>query len=121
VTVVHCVDPENAVYFERAGCDSVVCTAALAGQIAVQELQDPGVHAVLSELTSNTDGGQIYIAEVTRSLPTCGDLARAVAEFGGSLIGIRRGGKHLVAPPPQTPLEHGDRAVLVARERPAGL
>ncbi|MFW5857112.1 MAG: ion channel, partial [Planctomycetota bacterium] len=89
-TVVHCVDPENVVYFERAGCDSVICTAALSSQLAVQELQDPGVHRVLAELTSNAVGEQLYVVPIAPERKTVGDLQGAAGALGGAFLGLRR-------------------------------
>jgi len=120
-TVVHCVDPERAVFFERAGCDSVVCPESLSSQLVVQELQDPGVHEVVAELTSNTEGKQFYIVDLPSESTTAGELAAACERRSAAFVGLRRGGKSLLLPEPGTPLEPGDRAVIIARSRPEGL
>jgi voltage-gated potassium channel len=120
-TVVHCVDPERAVFFERAGCDSVVCPESLSSQLVVQELQDPGVHAVVAELTSNAEGKQFYIVPPPAAAGTAGDLASACARIGAVFVGLRRGGGNLLMPEPGTPLKKGDLAVIIARQRPGSL
>jgi voltage-gated potassium channel len=120
-TVVHCVDPERAVFFERAGCDSVVCPESLSSQLVVQELQDPGVHEVVAELTSNAEGKQFYIVDAPAGAKTAADLAATCAKIGAAFVGLRRGAENLLMPDAGTPLEKGDRAVIIARERPQSL
>jgi len=119
-TVVECLDPENEIFFKRANCDSVVCVAALAGQIMVQELQDPGVSTVVAELTSNAHGKQFYVQDV--AMP-CADYAALAERYGGRddclLIGIRRAGENVLLPARTFPLAAGDRAILIAAGRPA--
>ena len=117
-TCVECMDPENVVFFERAGCDSVVCIASLSGQMVVQELQDPGVSAVVSELTSNKQGKQFYIAAIDSS---CADFAAAKARYSSDsslLLGIRRNEENILLPEPGFKLHPGDQAVLVGAKRP---
>lgn len=118
-TCVECINPENAIYFERARCNSVVCIESLSGQMVVQELQDPGVSAVVSELTSNKQGRQFYITEIAAS---CVDFQSAQAHFakpGSVLIGIRRDGENMIMPDPTFALQPTDLAVLIAGKRPS--
>lgn len=118
-TCVECIDPENVPYFERAKCDSVVCIACLSGQMVVQELQDPGISDVVSELTSNKQGRQLYITDLTGDLS---DFQAAQAHFASResvLIGIRRDDENILIPAADFPLKAGDRAVLIAANRPA--
>ncbi len=115
---VECTNPENVVYFERAGCDSVVCIASLASQMVVQELQDPGVAAVVSDLTSNTLGNQFYILDIAAN---CTDFGRVREHYTNEktlVIGLRRGRETLMLPAPSFPVEAGDRVVLIAATRP---
>ena len=115
---VECLDPENVIFFERAHCDSVVCIASLSGQMVVQELQDPGVSAVVSELTSNKQGKQFYIAPIGGE---CIDFASAKMRFSNDstlLLGIRRNDENILLPDPGFRLEPGDQAVLVGANRP---
>ena len=117
-TCVECLDPENVIFFKRAGCDSVVCIASLSGQMVVQELQDPGVSAVVSELTSNKQGKQFYIAEISSG---CADFAAAKARYSNDstlLLGIRRADENILLPALDFKLQPGDRAVLVGAKRP---
>jgi voltage-gated potassium channel len=118
-TVIECLDPENVVYFKRANCDSVVCIASLTGQMMVQELQDPGIGTVVSELTSNAHGKQLYIQDI--KMP-CADYAALTRRYGGDevcmLLGVRRGGENLLLPADTFPITDGDEAILIAAGRP---
>ena len=116
---VECVDPDSAVFFERANCDSVVCIASLSGQMVVQELQDPGVSDVVSELTSNRHGRQFYIAAVEEGLPDYQAVQERYTGKESVVIGIRRKEENILVPEADFRIEPGDRAVLIAATRPA--
>lgn len=118
-TVVECLRPDMQQFFRRANVDSVVCIAALTAQMVVQEVQDPGVGGMLADLTSNREGQQFFIVPVQEAGGTYGSL-RARAEAQGCLmVGLRRRGRSLLAPASETLIEDGDKAVLIADDRPA--
>jgi len=118
-TIVECLAPENVIYFKRANCDSVVCIASLTGQMMVQELQDPGVATVVSELTSNAHGKQLYIQDI--EMP-CTDYAALTQRYAGDeaclLLGIRRGSMNHLLPADSLSINEGDQAILIAAGRP---
>ncbi|MDA3864081.1 MAG: potassium channel family protein [Deltaproteobacteria bacterium] len=120
-TVVECVNPENEIFFKRAGCDSVITLAALTNQILVQELLDPGVHSVISELTSNVVGNQIYIVDINEKLKNYGELRKKYAEQKSSLLGIRRGHENIFLPGDSFSLQKKDKLILVSKKRPGSL
>ena len=118
-TVAECVNPENEVYFRRAHCDSVVCIASLTEQMLVQELQDPGVAQVVSELTSNAHGRQIYIIDPSEDRLDYGSLR---ADYGNGdivLLGIRRDNDNHILPDDGFDIRSGDKLILIASKRPA--
>jgi voltage-gated potassium channel len=115
-SIVHCHDPENVLFFERANCDSVICTQALSSQMMVQEMQDPGVHAVVAELTTNVHGKQCYLTPPPSGASTFGALKGLYADV--VVLGLRRAGHNLLAPTDATPLQPGDQVVVVAGNRP---
>lgn len=117
--VVHGVDPENTPTFKRAGCSSVVCLSSLVQQLMIQELQDPGVHDVLSQLTSNKQGKQFYIIPKPPGAATYKDLQSRFDQDDSVLIGIRRGNESILLPPEDSTLEASDQAILIATHRPA--
>jgi voltage-gated potassium channel len=117
-TVVECINPENEIFFRRANCDSVVCIAGLVGQMMIQELQDPGVGTIVSELTSNAHGKQFYVIDIGEST---NDYKSVQQKYNGQdmiLLGIRRGEKNFIMPDPDFNIHEGDRAILISSGRP---
>lgn len=116
-TVVHCLNPENEVFFRRAGCDSVVSISTLSSQLLVQEVQDPGVHSVIQDLTSNEYGSQIYIVKSPAAI-NFGNVCEKVQAKGFSVMGIRRGEQNLIAPDSHMQMEENDFIIVIGRTRP---
>ena len=118
ITVVECVYPENIAIFERAGCDSVVCIASLNYQMIVQELQDPGTHSVCTELTSNTHGMQFYIVNPPPEATNYGKLHNHYRALNDLVLGLRRGMNNIMFPNEAEPIRHGDKVILIGKDRP---
>ena len=118
ITVVECVYPENIAIFERAGCDSVVCIASLNYQMIVQELQDPGTHSVCTELTSNTHGMQFYIVNPPPEATNYGKIYNHYAGLNDLVLGLRRGMNNIMFPNEAEPVRHGDKVILIGKDRP---
>ncbi|MBN2725343.1 MAG: potassium channel protein [Deltaproteobacteria bacterium] len=116
-TVVHCINPENEIFFKRAGCDSIVSISSLSSQMMIQEVLDPGVHSVITELTSNEYGNQIYIIKPPE-ITTFGEIRDNVEEKGLAVIGIRRDEKNIFAPQGSFKLDENDRLIVVGSHRP---
>ncbi len=119
-TVAECIDPERTELFYKAGCDSVVCNTALATNLVVHELLDPGVQRVLDEGTSNASGQQFYMVAVQ----TGGAWTAArdiLSEKGCVPIGVERDAKVQLNPDDDFSLVTGDRVVCVAPTRPPPL
>jgi len=119
-TVVQCVDPGHRIFFERAGVDAVVCVDALASQLMVQELQDPGVNAVLTELTTNSEGTQLYVFPVPARAAIYSVAVKHLTDTTEAM-GIRRAHETVLLPPLDLPLEESDVLVVIARERPTSI
>ena len=118
-TVVHCMDPDNVVFFERARVDGVICPTALSRQLMVQELQDPGTHSVIFELTSNLNGKQFYVVDSPPEVKTVGDARGHFAKQNSLLLGIRRNGESRLLPDDENPIQAGEKLILIAAARPA--
>jgi voltage-gated potassium channel len=116
-TVVHCLKPDNVRFFNRCGCDSVVCIMKLVNQVIVQELQDQGVHKVVSELTSNTYGKQFYIGEAPSNVNTFKELSESLANKNSLAIGIRREEKNIMAPDSSFEIQPTDQVITIASTR----
>ena len=117
-TVVECLHQENLVFFERAGCDSIVCVRALTQQMLAQELQDPGVHSVVSELTSNRHGRQFYIVDIPKAAKTFQELSRSLSSDTALVLGVKRKDDNYLLPESSFQLELSDKAILIASRRP---
>ena len=116
-TVVHCLNPDNVRFFDRCGCDSVVCIMKLVNQVIVQELQDKGVHKVVSELTSNAFGKQFYVGEIPSGISTFGELSESFAKKNSMAIGLRRGEQNILAPEAEYQIEPTDQAISISSNR----
>lgn len=116
-TVVHCLKPDNVRFFNRCGCDSVVCIMKLVNQVIVQELQDQGVHKVVSELTSNTYGKQFYIGDAPNDVDTFGELSKAFAKNKSLAIGLRRDEKNIMAPESEFLVQSSDQVISIGSNR----
>jgi voltage-gated potassium channel len=115
-SIVHCRDPENVLFFQRAGADSVICTEALSSQLMVQEMQDPGVHAVLAELSAHSTGKQCFIVPAPGGVARFEGLKSAFPD--AVVLGLRRQQANLLAPGDQAAVLAGDEVILVAKQRP---
>ena len=118
ITIVECIYPENVVMFKRVGCDSVICVPSLTSQMIVQELQDPGIHNVISELTSNKQGKQFYIVDFKGDFKSYSDLKENYMSNNTILIGIQREGKNILMPIDDFSINESDKLIIISKERP---
>lgn len=115
-TVAECVDPANVRLLERCGCDSVVCMDELASQLLVQEALDPGVKALVHEITSNTYGQEFYVVPPPGATwKACREALYAVNALP---LGLRRDGRVLINPASDEVVGPGDMAVCISEDRP---
>lgn len=117
-SVVECMNPENEPYFHRANVDAVVCISALSEQMLVQELQDPGIANIVSQLTSNSEGKQIYIVDAPKGCADYQSVREKCHERGVVVLGIRRQDENTLLPNDDHQLQPNDRLILVAEQRP---
>lgn len=118
-TVAELVDNDNREFFERTGCDAIVCLSHFTTHIMVQELLDPGVQGVIDQLTSTDYGQQLFVVDMAAPKPaTFQVVAEWAAGQKGLLLGYEREGQTEVNPKPDTLLRPGDRLVLIASHRP---
>ena len=117
ITIVECANPENAIFFERAKCDGIVCVQALSSQIMVQEMQDPGVNKIVEELTSNKYGMQFYMMDIPPEISDYGKMCEYFKNERAITLGIYRNSKSMFIPPKEEKLISGDKAIIIADER----
>jgi voltage-gated potassium channel len=96
-TVAECIDARHDILFRSTRCDSIVYTHRILNNLLVQEVQDAGVAAVLSELTANESKSGFYAcrAEAAPEV-TYLDLAKTLTETGQRLIAVTRDQKNHV-------------------------
>lgn len=116
------VDPEQREFLQRAGCDGVVDSQALASALLARSAQDPGVGDVLEDLLTNRGGSEIYRVRVGpdhvgRSFR---EYCLAMLERDCTVIGLARGRTHMINPKGSTRVQDGDHAFVVADAPPDG-
>lgn len=121
-SVVECADPDRILLFERAGADSVVCPAQMSSALLISEVSDPGVQAVLHDLTSNAGGHQLYVVPLSQwgRASVYGEVHTTLQDAGGLVIGIKRQRQIWMNPKTTFPLEPSDGVICIAAERPRG-
>lgn len=121
-TVVEVLSASKIRQVELAGADSAICAAELASGLIVQELQDPGVKSIISDLCSDTSGHQVYFIPIGNPE---GRRFRNLAAWGlansCAVVGLRRGPENLLGLGADQPLALGDKAILIAVDRPRSL
>lgn len=121
-TVVECVDPDSIEILRRTGCDSIVCVSKLSSSLLVQELIDPGVQAVFSELSRVQVGAQIFVVDIASMREwKLAELADWSSSKELMLIGVKRGQDIHINPATGFALERGDQAILIGDTRPAAI
>jgi len=121
-TVSECIDPEHVDLMYKAGCDAVVCLTALATNLVVHELLDPGLQRVIGEVTNNLSGQNFYMVPVhPKGEVTFADARHALEERGCAALGLERKGDMHLNPKASTVLHDGDRVVCIAPRRPEEL
>lgn len=119
ITVAECVDPDKIDQLRAAGCDRIVCISGMSTNILVQELQNPGIQAILNELTSNAAGSQIYTVDIESLNSWKSDSIEAWARQRGHIfIGILRNGIPLMNPAAGEGIDKTDKAIILGRTRP---
>jgi voltage-gated potassium channel len=120
--IVELLDPEKSQPITLAGANSVVCLTDLSGNLLIQELQDPGVKSIVSNLTSNRTGKQFYLTPILSSAgKTYRDLVIWNLDRGYSVVGYKRNEQMHLSPKPDVLIESGDMAILIGKERPLAI
>lgn len=117
-TVVECFDPGTVELLRKAGSDRIVCTSSFDIYYVSQELLNPGVQSILSELLSNAGEQQLFVAPVVMTgSPRFSELSSACASCGHIAIGISRNGRTSLNLGPDFRLESGDMAITIGAVR----
>ncbi|MBT3515336.1 MAG: hypothetical protein HN474_08485 [Nitrospina sp.] len=128
VTVMPCSRSETLGNLSTFGIDGGISTTDLQMGLLVQELEDPGIYQVYSELSSNSGGNQIYIShspvgswEETKKNFSFGCLKNAATQLNlpVAILGIQKTAneKPILNPENSLVLSSIDHIVYMARQR----
>ncbi len=127
VTVMACGRAETLRNLKDFNIDGGVSAVNLQMGLMVQELEDPGVFEVYSQLSSNSNGNQIYISRTPVSAWNAtqaisfGQLKISAIQmnFPVEIMGLKRENEEnlLLNPVNSLNLEGGDRLVYLAKRR----
>lgn len=119
ITVAECLDPKKTRPLKAAGCDRIVNISDLTTNLLVQELQDPGSQEVITEITSNIYGHQLYIVQVGGMKDwKSKELIEWSVDNDFVLLGIKREDKIFLNCKKEFDIEKGDKAIILGLERP---
>jgi voltage-gated potassium channel len=117
-SVVEIIDAAKIRQVELAGANSVICASELTSSLIVQELQDPGIKDIIQDLTSDTEGHQIYFVPIRKMARwDYAELVQWGLASGCTVIGITREGRTILNCPATEALRESDRAILIGKER----
>lgn len=128
ITVMTCSRAETLGNLSTFGIDGGISTTDLQMGLLVQELEDPGLYQVYSELSSNAEGNQIYIShspigswEFADREFSFGSLKVAAIElnFPVEILGLQKkaGEKPILNPENKQILAPTDHIVYMSRKR----
>lgn len=122
ITVVECLDNDKIKQFKAAGCNSVVCIAPLTTNLLVQEMQDPGVQTIITEITSNIYGQQLYLVDIEKMKKwQAAELVEWSINMGYVVIGIKRGDQTFLNCKKDFGIQKGDKAIMLGPSRLEGI
>ena len=116
--VAECLDEKHRMLFDSVRCNAVVPGLRIAGNLLVQEIDDPGVAQMIDVITSNLRGTTVYSLKVEEELPQVSyqELAKACLDRDINLLGVNRRSEtftHFRS----IEVEKGDRLIYVAQNR----
>ncbi|MFQ5481516.1 MAG: hypothetical protein ACE5ER_02055, partial [Nitrospinaceae bacterium] len=128
LTIMACSRSETMNNLSTFGIDGGISTTGLQMGLLVQELEDPGVYQVYSELSSNAGGNQIYISQTPIGKWEgnieglhAGQLKIAAIQlnYPVEIIGLKRVSKNklMLNPENDLALAPSDHLVYLAEER----
>ena len=116
-TVVECADPASEELLHKAGSDRVVCTARFDSLFLSQELLNPGVQDVISDLFSARGGQQIYFTTVSKT-ETFRELAERCRKMGHLALGMSVAGNVKLNVSDDTQISTGEQVITIGATRP---
>jgi voltage-gated potassium channel len=118
-TVVEMVSKENMKMMQRSRVDGIVSSDGIMDGLLVQEFLNPGVHDIVHQILTNSEGSQFFILETNLQGKQISELQIAMLqhETNLQLIGISRKGKNILSPREDMKIQENDRLVILAEHR----
>lgn len=120
-TVAEAVSKDSVEPLRAAGVEDVICLETVMAPLLVQALLDPGVADLASQLTSNTEGYQYYVGDVSAAAGSTYAQVRRHFENNKNLkvipLGMVSGDAIIVNPEDDPVIRKGDRLCYIAQER----
>jgi voltage-gated potassium channel len=116
--VAECLDERHRMLFNSVRCDAVVPGLRIAGNLLVQEIDDPGVAQLIDVITSNLRGTTVFSLKVEEELPQVSyqELAKSCLDSDINLLSVNRGSETYTNFR-SIELEKGDMLIYVAQNR----
>lgn len=116
--VAECIDEKHRMLFASVRCNAVVPGLRIAGNLLVQEVDDPGVAQLIDVITSNLKGTTVFSARVTGPPPdfSCLELAKRLLDHDINLLCVNRGDSTFTQFR-SVRLEIGDIVIYIAERR----
>ncbi|MBM3301150.1 MAG: ion transporter [Deltaproteobacteria bacterium] len=120
--VAEAVNRDSIEPLMTAGVDDVLCLENIVPPVLVQAILDPGVPAIISDLSTKLTEGQIYVSPVPtfKNRTTYGMMVEHLFAKSYSRIipiGLIRKGRPIVNPPSSVEIQNSDRLAYIADKR----
>jgi hypothetical protein len=114
--VAECLEESHRALFDSCNCNAVVLGMAIAGNLLVQEVHDPGIAQLVEVVSSNRRGTTLFCIDVIEDAVPYTPLAKGLLDHSINVMAVNRGTESLTV---LTGLESqiGDRLVYSASQR----
>jgi voltage-gated potassium channel len=118
-TVAEVVNKNNIKMMRRSRVDGIVSSDGIMDGLIVQEFLNPGVHDIVHQILTNSEGSQFYVMPTKLQGRKIGELQIAMLNHSSNiqLIGLARAGKNILSPQKDFQIEQDDRLIILAEHR----
>ena len=115
-TVVECIDPVSEELLKKAGCDKIVCSSRFDANFLTQELLNPGIQEVVSDLMSIHGGQQFYFVDVSQPM-RFDEIVKSCREKKHLAIGVCQSTGIRLNLEDNVLLDKGDKVITIGASR----
>lgn len=115
-TVVELVSSRNLRMMQRAQTDGIILSDGINERMIVQEFINPGISKTFEQLITNREGSQFYVHTTQLAETPFIEVQIAALQHPVNMqvIGIVKNGRHILNPPKDTNIDHGDQLIILA-------